>query len=46
MVFDTNTVVSALLFGGALSWLVEHLRSRVSVPLVSRATAGNSRVLH
>lgn len=45
--FDTNTVVSALLFGGALSWLVEHWRSRVSVPLVSRATAGEFlRVLH
>lgn len=47
VVFDTNTVVSALLFGGALSWLVEHWRSRVSVPLVSRATAGEFlRVLH
>ena len=46
-VFDTNTVVSALLFGGTLSWLVEHWRSRVSVPLVSRATAGEFlRVLH
>lgn len=39
VVFDTNTVISALLFGGALSWLVQHWHSRVSVPLVSRATA-------
>ncbi len=39
VVFDTNTVISALLFGGALSWLVEHWRSRVSVPLISRASA-------
>jgi putative PIN family toxin of toxin-antitoxin system len=47
VVFDTNTVISALLFGGALSWLVEHWRSGVSVPLVSRATAGEFlRVLH
>jgi uncharacterized protein len=47
VVFDTNTVVSALLFGGGLSWLVEHLRFRVSVPLVSQATASEFlRVLH
>ena len=47
VVFDTNTVVSALLFGGTISWLVAHWRSRVSVPLVSRATAGELlRVLH
>ncbi|MBI3041476.1 MAG: putative toxin-antitoxin system toxin component, PIN family [Betaproteobacteria bacterium] len=39
VVFDTNTVVSALLFGGSLAWLVDHWRSRISVPLVSRATA-------
>jgi putative PIN family toxin of toxin-antitoxin system len=39
VVFDTNTVVSALLFRGALSGLVEHWRSGASVPLVSRATA-------
>jgi len=39
VVFDTNTVISALLFGGALSWLVQHWHSRVSVSLVSRATA-------
>lgn len=46
-VFETNTVVSALLFGGELSWLVEHWRSRVSTPLLSRATAGELlRVLH
>ena len=39
VVFDTNTVISALLFGGALSWLVPHWQLRVSVPLVSCATA-------
>jgi len=39
VVFDTNTVISALLFRGALSWLVEHWHSRASIPLVSRATA-------
>lgn len=47
VVFDTNTVVSALLFGGTISWLVEHWRSRASVPLVSPVTAGELlRVLH
>jgi putative PIN family toxin of toxin-antitoxin system len=39
VVFDTNTVVSALLFGGALSWLVDHWRSRTALPLISHATA-------
>ena len=39
VVFDTNTVISALLFGGALSWLVPHWHTRISVPLISRATA-------
>ena len=39
VVFDTNTVVSALLFGGRLAWLVDHWRSRASTPLLSRATA-------
>lgn len=47
VVFDTNTVVSGLLFGGTVSWLIEHWRSRVSVPMVSRATADELlRVLH
>lgn len=47
VVFDTNTVVSALLFGGAMSWLIDHWRSRGSVPLISRATADEFlRVLH
>ena len=41
VVFDTNTVVSALLFGRGMSWLVDHWRSGVSVPLVSRATASD-----
>jgi len=39
VVFDTNTVISALLFGGGLSWLVDHWRSGVAVPLLSRTTA-------
>ena len=39
VVFDTNTVISALLFGGGLSWLVDHWRSGAAVTLVSRATA-------
>ena len=39
VVFDTNTVVSALLFGGRLAWLVDHWRMCISVPLVSRTTA-------
>ena len=40
VVLDTNTVISALLFGGDLSWLVDHWRCDAAVPLVSRATAG------
>ena len=39
VVFDTNSVVSALVFRGELAWLVEHWRSRQSIPLISRATA-------
>ena len=39
VVFDTNTVISALLFGGGMSWLVDHWRTGVVVPLASRATA-------
>lgn len=40
VVFDTNVVVSALLFThGRLSWLVNHWRAGHCVPLVSRATA-------
>lgn len=39
VVFDTNTVVSALLFGGRLAWLVDHWRSRIATLLVSRTTA-------
>ncbi len=39
VVFDTNTVVSALLFGhGQLSWLRDHWRSGHVVALVSRPT--------
>nr|VFJ75697.1 MAG: putative toxin-antitoxin system toxin component, PIN family [Candidatus Kentron sp. FW] len=41
VVFDTNTVVSALLFGGSLNWLVAHWQDELVVtPLVSRETAG------
>ena len=41
MVFDTATVVSALLFAnGRLAWLRQHWRERGCVPLISRATAG------
>jgi putative PIN family toxin of toxin-antitoxin system len=39
VVFDTNTVISALLFGhGQLSWLRDHWRSNDVVTLVSRPT--------
>ena len=39
VVFDTNTVVSALLFGhGQLSWLRDHWRSDNVAALVSRPT--------
>ena len=39
VVFDTNTVISGLLFSGSLSWLFDHWRAGVAVPLASRATA-------
>jgi len=47
VVFDTNTVVSALLFaGGRLAWQRQHWRDGGSIPLVSRATASElTRVL-
>jgi uncharacterized protein len=39
VVFDTNVVVSALVFtGGSLAWLRLHWREGGCVPLVSRAT--------
>ena len=39
VVFDTNSVVSALLFeGGKLSWLRNHWKQRRVKPLVSNAT--------
>lgn len=39
VVFDTNTVISALLFGhGQLSWLRDHWRSNDVAALVSRPT--------
>lgn len=39
VVFDTNTVISALVFtGGRLAWLRDHWRERECVALVSRAT--------
>jgi len=40
VVFDTNTVVSALLFkDGRLGWLRSHWRNSEIIPLVSRDTA-------
>lgn len=40
VVFDTNTVISALLFaGGRLSWLRGHWRGGAVVPLICRGTA-------
>ena len=47
VVFDTTTVVSALLFAnGRLSWLRQHWRERGCVPLISRATAAElTRIL-
>ena len=47
VVFDTTTVVSALLFAnGRLTWLRQHWRESGCVPLISRATtAGLTRVL-
>ncbi len=47
VVFDTTTVVSALLFrSGRLAWLRPHWRERGCVPLISRATAAElTRVL-
>jgi uncharacterized protein len=47
VVFDTTTVVSALLFArGRLAWLRQHWRERGCVPLISRATAAElTRVL-
>jgi putative PIN family toxin of toxin-antitoxin system len=39
VVFDTNVVLSALLFHGRLNWLVGHWQVGNCVPLVSRATA-------
>lgn len=41
VVFDTNTVLSALLFGhGQLSWLREHWRRDEVAVLVSKPTVG------
>ena len=39
VVFDTNTVLSALLFGGTTRWLVAHWQSGQVTPVVSHATA-------
>jgi len=40
VVFDTTTVVSALLFAnGRLAWLGQHWRESGCVPLISRVTA-------
>jgi putative PIN family toxin of toxin-antitoxin system len=47
VVFDTTTVVSALLFsGGRLDWLRQHWREGACVPLISAETAAElTRVL-
>jgi putative PIN family toxin of toxin-antitoxin system len=46
VVFDTNVVLSALLFHGRLSWLVDHWQAGNCVPLVSHATAAElARIL-
>jgi len=47
IVFDTTTVVSALLFAkGRLAWLVQHWQGGSCTPLISSATAGElTRVL-
>ena len=47
VVFDTTTVVSALLFkNGRLAWLRQHWREGGCVPLISRTTASDlNRVL-
>src|SRR5580658_8084551 len=47
VVFDTNTVLSTLLFrNGRLAWLRMHWAERRCVPLLSRATAAElARVL-
>jgi putative PIN family toxin of toxin-antitoxin system len=46
VVFDTNAVLSALLFSGRLSWLVGHWQAENCLPLVSRATAAElARIL-
>jgi putative PIN family toxin of toxin-antitoxin system len=39
VVFDTNTVISALLFGGSLHWFIMHWQSGLVTPLVSQASA-------
>ena len=40
VVFDTNTVISALLFAnGRLAWLRQHWREGGAIPFISRATA-------
>ena len=47
VVFDTNTIVSALLFEqGRLAWLRLHWRESACIPLLSHATAAElTRVL-
>jgi uncharacterized protein len=47
IVFDTNVVLSALLFSrGRLSWLVDHWQRGVCVPLIAHLTAAElTRVL-
>lgn len=47
VVFDTNIVISALLFRGEVGWLVDHWRSGASIAVISRPVANEFlRVLH
>lgn len=39
VVFDTNTVISALLFNGSMRWLIPHWQSALVTPVASQATA-------
>lgn len=39
VVFDTNAIISALLFRGTASWLVSHWQNGEVTPMISRETA-------
>lgn len=40
VVFDTNTLISALLFRGEMAWLVRHWQDPRVIPLACHETAG------